>query len=321
MAVTLITGGAGFMGSHFVKYLLRTQPLETVVNLDALTYAGNLENLKEVEALPSYHFVKGDITDEALVEKVFAEFHPDTVINFAAETHVDRSILGPKHFVLTDVVGTYTLLEASKRHHVSRYIQVSTDEVYGTIDEGQFTEKSPFLPNSPYSASKAGADLLVRAYVQTYGFPAVRTHSCNVFGPLQFPEKMIPRFVTNLIEGRKVPLYGDGHHAREWIYVKDYCAALDTIRQKGKTGDVYNIGTGWRFSNKELTLKLLALFGKDESWIEPVADRLGHDDRYAVSCEKLQQLGWTPSENFDIHLETTVEWYRSHPDWWKPLIA
>lgn len=318
-AVCLITGGAGFMGSHFVRYLFRENPSQTVVNLDALTYAGNLDNLKEVEALPSYHFVHGDVTNEALVERVFAEFQPTTVFHFAAETHVDRSIFGPKHFVVTDVIGTYTLLEAAKRHRVSRYVQVSTDEVYGSIDTGTFTEESPFRPNSPYSASKAGADLLVRSYVQTYGFPAIRTHSCNVFGPHQFPEKVIPRFITRLLDGQKVPLYGDGHHQREWIYVEDYCRALDLVSRKGALGDVYNIGTGWRLSNRELALKLLFLLDKDDSWIETVDDRLGHDDRYALSCDKLEHLGWTPTSNFDIHLKATVDWYRSHTDWWKRL--
>lgn len=319
MSTILISGGVGFMGSHYIRHLLNQIPDVSVVNLDALTYAGNLENLRDVENDPRYRFIHGDITDAALIDRVFSDHHPETVINFAAETHVDRSILGPRHFVLTDVIGTYTLLEASRQHGVRVYLQISTDEVYGSTEQGEFTEESAFKPNSPYSASKAGADHLVRAYVKTYGLPAIRTHSCNVFGPYQFPEKFIPLFTTHLLEGRKVPLYGTGTNAREWIYVNDYCRALECIRQNGKLGEVYNIGTGWRLSNREVTDQLLMLFKQDEGSIEYVADRLGHDFRYAVNSEKLRALGWSPQGDFSTCLKTTVQWYKDHESWWKPL--
>lgn len=317
----LITGGAGFIGSHFVRYVLNRYPEAKVVNFDALTYAGNLENLKAVESLSTYHFIQGDITDEPLVERIFSEFKPDVVFNFAAETHVDRSILGPKHFVLTDVLGTYTLLEAARRNVTPLYVQISTDEVYGSIPEGEFTETSPFQPNSPYSASKAGADHLVRAYHQTYGLPVLRTHSCNVFGPYQFPEKIIPLFATNLMGGKPVSVYGDGQQVREWIYAPDYCVALDTIVSQGTVGEVYNIGTGWRVPNLELTHHLLKHFGKDESFIRHVPDRLGHDVRYALSSEKLRGLGWQPAISFEAALTETLRWYEVNEAWWKPLQA
>lgn len=321
MEQVLITGGAGFIGSNVVRYLLATYPDMSLLNYDVLTYAGNLENLRDVEANPRYQFVQGDITDEALVEKVFTDFKPSMVINFAAETHVDRSILGPKHFVLTDVLGTYTLLEASKRHGVARYVQISTDEVYGSTTDGEFTETSAFQPNSPYSASKAGADHLVRAYWKTYSLPVIRTHSCNVFGPYQYPEKVIPLFVTNLIQGKNVPLYGTGENVREWIFTQDYCRALDAILQNGIVGEVYNIGTGWRISNRDLTMKILEGLGCDASRIEHVADRPGHDFRYALSSDKLRGLGWAPERDFDQCLQETIAWYQDNEKWWKPLMS
>ena len=319
MKTVLITGGAGFMGSNFVRYVLKTYPDYKVVNLDALTYAGNLENLRDVEDDERYTFVHGDITDAEVVGKIFKEYSPSVVINFAAETHVDRSIVGPKAFILTDVIGTYTLLEACKTHGIDLFIQISTDEVYGSIKEGKFTEKSPFMPNSPYSASKAGGDHLVRAYHVTYGLPVIRTHSCNFFGPYQFPEKFIPRFTTNLIEGEKVPIFGDGLNVREWIYTADYCRALDTIWHKGAVGEVYNIGSGWERTNIEVTKKILELLGKDESMIEYVEDRLGHDWRYAVDISKLTSLGWSPEKSFEERLRETIEWYKTNENWWKPL--
>ena len=309
------------MGSNFVHHVLATHPDYEVVNLDALTYAGNLENLRDLEGNGRYHFFKGDITNEATVAHVFETYRPSVVLNFAAETHVDRSILGPKAFILTDVIGTYTLLEACKRFGIDRYVQISTDEVYGSIKEGQFTEESPFRPNSPYSASKAGGDHLVRAYHQTYGIPVIQTHSCNVFGPYQYPEKFIPLFTTNLIEGEKVPLYGDGSHQREWIFVTDYCRAVDLIWHQGTVGESYNIGSGWEQSNKDVALALLSLFDKSEDEIEHVEDRLGHDWRYAVDATKLMSLGWTPLSSFEARLRETVEWYKNNPDWWKPLKA
>ena len=319
MKTVLITGGAGFMGSNFIRYVLTKHPDYKVVNLDALTYAGNLENLRDIENNERYTFVEGDITDEKIVQTVFEDHSPAVVINFAAETHVDRSILGPKHFILTDVLGTYTLLEAAKKYGIERYIQISTDEVYGSIKEGEFTEESPFQPNSPYSASKAGGDHLVRAYFKTYDLPVIRTHSCNVFGPYQFPEKVIPLFATNLIEGEKVPLYGDGSNQREWIFTEDYCQALDTIWHKGEIGEIYNIGSGWRISNLELTNKILAAFGVGEEMIDYVEDRLGHDWRYAVDSKKLQALGFKPMKTMDERLTETIEWYKTNTQWWKPL--
>ena len=307
------------MGSNFVRYYLQSHPDDQVVNLDALTYAGNLENLRDVENDGRYTFVKGDITDEVVVDHVFKTYSPSLVVNFAAETHVDRSILGPKAFILTDVIGTYTLLEAVKKYGVDRYLQVSTDEVYGSIKEGKFTEQSRFEPNSPYSASKAGGDHLVRAYNKTYGLPTIQTHSCNFFGPYQYPEKLIPLFSTNLMEDLKVPMYGDGSNVREWIYVDDYCRALDTILAKGAIGDVYNIDSGWERSNKDVTQALLDIFEKGDDMIEYVDDRLGHDWRYAVDSSKLRDLGWEPSGTFEGQLRKTVEWYKTNEAWWKPL--
>jgi len=307
------------MGSNFVRYVLSHYPDYIVVNFDALTYAGNLENLRDIESEGRYHFVKGDITDDKAVNQVFETYRPSVVINFAAETHVDRSILGPKAFILTDVIGTYTLLEACKHHGIDRYVQISTDEVYGSIKEGKFTEESPFQPNSPYSASKAGGDHLVRAYHKTYAIPVIQTHSCNVFGPYQYPEKFIPLFSTNLIENKKVPLYGDGSNVREWIFLEDYCRAVDLIWHQGLVGENYNIGTGWEKSNKEVMFALLALFGKGEEMVEHVEDRLGHDWRYAVEAEKLMALGWKPSASFEERLRETVDWYKNNSEWWRPL--
>lgn len=309
------------MGSNFIRYTLLKYPEYQIINLDALTYAGNLENLSDVENDERYTFIHGDISDEKLVDNVFKEHSPSIVINFAAETHVDRSIMGPKHFIMTDVLGTFTLLEATKKYEVERFVQISTDEVYGSIKEGLFTEESPFKPNSPYSASKAGGDHLVRAYHKTYGLPVVRTHSCNFFGPYQYPEKVIPLFATNLIEGKKVPLYGDGSNVREWIFTEDYCRALDLIWHKGEIGGVYNIGTGWRVSNMELTNKILEAFGKGEEMIERVEDRLGHDWRYAVDNTKIQELGFEPTKTFDERLTETIEWYKTNADWWKSLMT
>lgn len=314
----LITGGCGFMGSNFIRYLLNNDADAQIINLDALTYSGNQENLRDIENDPRYRFVKGSIADEEVVNTLFVE-GVDVVLNYAAETHVDRSILNPKAFVVTDVIGTYTLLEAARKHSVKRFIQISTDEVFGSIQEGKFTETSSFEPNSPYAASKAGADLLCRAYVKTYGMPIIVTHSCNFYGPYQYPEKVIPLFITNLIEGKKIPLYGDGKNVREWIFTEDHCRAVDTILQKGVDGEVYNIGTGDEIANVDLTHKILVLTGASEDMIEPVADRLGHDRRYAIDASKLRALGWIPQQSFNEGLAKTVQWYKDHESWWKPL--
>ncbi|HBB03201.1 MAG: dTDP-glucose 4,6-dehydratase, dTDP-glucose 4,6-dehydratase [Candidatus Peregrinibacteria bacterium GW2011_GWF2_38_29] len=317
----LITGGAGFMGSNFVHYILKKYPDYQIVNLDKLTYAGNLDNLRDIEKNPNYTFIKGDITDEALVDKLFQDHKFDTVINYAAETHVDRSITGPRDFVITDVVGTCTLLEATKKHNVKKYVQISTDEVYGSINNGSFNEISPFMPNSPYSASKAGADHLCRAYFVTYNLPVIVTHSCNVFGPYQYPEKVIPLFITNLMRGLKVPLYGDGKNVREWIYVEDHCIAIDEILHKGRIGEVYNIGTGNEIQNIDLTKMVFEKMGANEDQIEYVKDRLGHDRRYSVDFSKLKnELGWTPKFSFSEALSETINWYKKNESWWKKLI-
>jgi len=316
----LITGGAGFMGSNFIHYILNKYSDYQVINLDKLTYAGNLENLKDIENNSNYKFVRGDITDKDLVNKIFKENQINAIINYAAETHVDRSILEPDAFIKTDVFGTHTLLEAIRQFGVDKYIQISTDEVFGSIDRGEFYENSAFEPNSPYAASKAGADHLCRAYYKTYGLPIIVTHSCNFFGPNQYPEKLIPLFITNLLENKKVPVYGKGEQIREWIYTQDHCSAIDLILQQGKNGEVYNIGTGQRKKNIEITELLLKLLDKDESNIEYVKDRPGHDFRYALNFEKLKkELGWQPQYNFEEALEKTIDWYKNNSAWWQKI--
>lgn len=308
------------MGSNAVRYFLQNYLDYQICNLDALTYAGNPENLRDVEHDPRYTFVHGRIEDVALVERIFSECKPDAVINYAAETHVDRSIMEPRAFLTTEIFGTHTLLEAVRRHGTSRYVQISTDEVYGSIEEGVWTEEAPFDPSSPYSAAKAGADHLCLAYWRTYKTPVIVTHSCNFYGPYQYPEKMLPLFIINLLEGKKVPLYGDGGNVREWIYTDDHCRAIDRIVHEGRLGESYNIGTGERMTNLELTKKILLLMGKSDEMIEPVKDRPGHDRRYAVDPSKLMtSLGWKLETVFQDGLAKTIEWYRTHEQWWKPL--
>lgn len=317
----LVTGGAGFIGSNFIHYILKKYPDYDVVNLDKLTYAGNLDNLQDVADNSHYMFIKGDIADEKLVNSIF-EKGVDCCINYAAETHVDRSITSPKDFIMTDVLGTYTLLEAVKKYGVKKYIQISTDEVFGSIENGSFSEDSPFRPNSPYSASKAGGDHLCHAYHVTYGLPVIVTHSCNVYGPYQYPEKVIPLFVTNLIQGKKVPLYGDGQNVREWLYTEDHCRAIDLILHHGKPGEVYNIGSGHEIVNLELTHMILQECQKSEAMIEYVPDRLGHDRRYALDFSKIrQELGYKPLHLFQERLHDTIEWYGQNAWWWKKLLV
>ena len=318
MKKILITGGAGFMGSNFIKYILKNHPDWQVVNLDKLTYAGNLENLKEIGDSANYKFLKGDIAKAADVEKAIGE-GVDAIINYAAETHVDRSILEPDAFIKTDILGTYTLLEAARAHNVAQYIQISTDEVYGSISKGSFNEESPFAPNSPYAASKASADLLCRAYFQTYNLPVIITHSCNFFGPYQYPEKLIPLFITNLLENKKVPVYGQGNQTREWIFTEDFCRAAELLMEKGQTGETYNIGTGDEKQNIETTRFILKELGLDEKMIEYVKDRPGHDFRYSLNCEKIKKLGWQPRVNWSEGLSRTIKWYRENGDWWKKI--
>ena len=315
----LVTGGCGFIGANFVIDQLARHPDRSIVNLDRLTYAGNPANLADVAGDPRYRFVQGDIRDAALVGRLMEEV--DAVVHFAAESHVDRSITDPGAFVSTNVQGTFTLLEAARRAGVDRFVHVSTDEVYGSIPEGAFTESDPLRPSSPYSASKAGSDLLALAYHTTHNLPVVVTRCSNNYGPYQFPEKLIPLFVTRLLEGKKVPVYGSGTNVREWIYVLDHCRAVDFVLGRGTPGEVYNIGSGVEKTNLAITAALLRLLGKDETWVEHVEDRKGHDFRYAIDCSRLRGLGWAPEFTFEQALAETVAWYRTHEAWWRPLKA
>jgi len=319
----LLTGGAGFIGSNFVRYVLENTQDE-IVNLDSLTYSGNLENLSDVEGDPRYTFVHGDIGDLDLVTKLIAEC--DAVVHMAAESHVDRSIIDGRPFVVTNVLGTQTLLDAFRRdknHGSKRFIHVSTDEVYGDLPlddpSALFTETTPYAPSSPYSSSKAASDMIARAYQHTYGLDICITNCSNNFGPYQFPEKVIPVFVTNLIEGKKVPLYGDGKNVRDWLHVLDHCEAVYTVLAKGKTGETYNIGGNNERSNLQLTHSIIELMGKDESSIEYVTDRAGHDRRYAIDATKIKtELGWEPTRSaWPEALEATVKWYVDNPEWWQ----
>ncbi len=312
----LITGGCGFMGSNFIRYWLKNHTEDYIINLDKLTYAGNPDNLKMIENHPHYRFVLGDIIDPQAIESLVPEF--DGIINFAAETHVDRSIAQPRDFILTDMVGTYNLLEAA-RFHQKKLIQISTDEVYGNCPSGQNTEHAPLLPGNPYSASKGGADLLCLAYHQTYKVDVMITRSCNCYGPYQYPEKLIPLFITNLLEGKKLPLYGDGSCIREWIYIQDYCSALDIVIQKGKTGEIYNISTGEGLPNLEVTRLILQEMGMSEDMIEKVEDRQGHDRRYSLDASQIRQLGWNPEYSFSMGLKETLQWYRHNDNWWRKI--
>jgi dTDP-glucose 4,6-dehydratase len=313
----VVTGGAGFIGSNFVRFMLRRYDDLDVVNLDKLTYAGNLDNLRDVEDDARYTFVKGDICDAAVVRAALQG--ADAVVNFAAETHVDRSISGPQDFISTDVLGTHTLLEAVRELAIARYVQISTDEVYGSTETGSFTEESDLAPSSPYSASKAGADLLVLAYHRTYEAPVLITRSSNNYGPWQYPEKIIPLFITNAIDDQALPVYGDGLNVRDWLYVDDNCAGIDAVLRKGALGEVYNIGGGNEVRNLALTRQILELLGKSPELIRFVADRPGHDRRYSIDCGKLQALGWRPATPFETGLERTVSWYRDNPPWWRKI--
>lgn len=315
MTTILVTGGAGFIGSCYVRHILNKHKDYKVINLDALTYAGNIENLNDVKDNPNYTFVHGNICDKKLVRELVNE--SDCVVNFAAESHVDRSITGPEIFIETNVQGTLNLLQASKEIGVERYLQVSTDEVYGTLGKtGYFYETTPLAPNSPYSASKASADMLVRAYHETYGMPVLNTRCSNNYGPYQYPEKLIPFFISKLRRGEKVPVYGDGMNVRDWLYVYDHCEAIDVVLHKGKIGEVYNIGGHNEKTNIEITKILLEAMGKDESSIEYVQDRLGHDRRYAISNDKItSELGWAPSLTFEEGIKLTIDWYLNNQDW------
>ena len=318
----LVTGGAGFIGSNFVRQVLKNRANVSVINLDALTYAGTLENLRDVERdfAGRYRFVKGDIRDAALVARLMGEV--DAVVHFAAESHVDRSIESGLEFIETNVRGTYTLLDAALRRGGLRFVHVSTDEVYGQLSEtdSAFTEETPLAPNSPYSASKAGSDMLVRAFFHTHKLDAVITRCSNNYGPNQFPEKLIPLMVTNAFEGKKLPVYGKGMNIRDWIHVEDHCSGVLAALERGKAGEVYNFGGKSERRNIEVTKRILALTGRDESLITYVEDRKGHDFRYAIDCTKAErELGWKPTMNFDKGLEQTIGWYRDNERWWRPL--
>ncbi|TRU23043.1 MAG: dTDP-glucose 4,6-dehydratase [Microcystis aeruginosa Ma_MB_S_20031200_S102] len=336
----VITGGAGFIGSNFVHHWCENYPEDRVIVLDALTYAGNLHNLATLKDRKNFHFLQGDICDQALVDELFTSENIDTVAHFAAESHVDRSILGPGAFVQTNVVGTFTLLESFRQHWLSnhqpdnyRFLHVSTDEVYGSlgVDDPAFTETTPYAPNSPYSASKAGSDHLARAYFHTYGMPTIITNCSNNYGSYHFPEKLIPLMCINILLGKPLPVYGDGQNVRDWLYVRDHCQALDTVIHKGKTGETYNIGGNNEVKNIDLVRMLCELMDElapdlpvkpAQNLITFVKDRLGHDRRYAIDASKIRtELGWQPQETVEGGLRKTIQWYLDHRDWWQPLLS
>jgi dTDP-glucose 4,6-dehydratase len=315
----LVTGGLGFIGSHFIRLVLRERAEVSIVNLDAMTYAGNPANLRDVEDDPRYRFHKGDICDAGAVAQAIAP-GADAIVNFAAETHVDRSILDPKDFLRTDILGTHVLLEAQRERGVARYLQVSTDEVYGDVAAGESAESDPLRPRSPYAASKAGADLQVLAYHATYGAPVLITRGSNTYGPRQYPEKIVPLFVTNLIDDQPVPVYGDGEQIRDWLHVEDHARAILHVLERGETGNVYNVAAANPRTNLQLTRLLVEGCGRSmETHVEHVTDRLGHDRRYAIDAAKLRALGWSPRVPFDEGLRNTVAWYRANESWWRPL--
>lgn len=332
----LVTGGAGFIGSNFVKHMLSTYDYH-IINLDILTYAGNLENLSDVEGHPNYRFFRGDISDRIQLDNLFTEYKIDTVVNFAAESHVDRSIENPEIFLTTNVLGTQALLDAAKKHwklkpedkycrefkEGVKFLQVSTDEVYGTLGkEGMFTETTPLAPNSPYSASKASADLIVRAYYETYGLPINITRCSNNYGPYQFPEKLIPLIINNCLNNCELPIYGDGMQIRDWLHVKDHCTGIDTVLHKGTLGEVYNIGGNNEKANIEIVKLIISNLGKAETLIKHVQDRPGHDRRYAIDNHKITtELGWKPSYTFEIGIKETIEWYLNNQEWMRRIVS
>jgi len=319
----LVTGGAGFIGSNFINYILKNRDDVFVVNLDKLTYAGNLENLKESEKKSNYRFIKGDITNHEIVDYIFQKYSIKHVINFAAESHVDRSILGSEVFFRTNVIGTNVLLEASRRYEVEKFVQISTDEVYGSLGaEGLFTEQTPISPNSPYSSSKASADMMALSFYHTFGLPVVVTRCSNNYGPFQFPEKLIPLMIINVLNGKKLPVYGDGLNVRDWIYVIDHNRAAEKVWEKGREGEVYNIGASREMKNIEIVKLILRNLNKSEELIEYVKDRPGHDRRYAIDSTKIQtELGWKPEYKFEDAMSKTIEWYLQNKNWWERIIS
>ena len=321
----LVTGGAGFIGSNFVRYMLKNSQYK-IFNFDKLTYAGNLENLSDIENHPNYKFIKGDICDKDFVEKTIKENKIDTIVNFAAESHVDRSILGSREFVVTNVLGTQVLLDAVKNLKLEKYLQVSTDEVYGSLPEDKkeikFTEQTPLTTNSPYSASKASADLLCNSYYHTHKLPIVITRCSNNYGPYQFPEKLIPLMIAKAVDGEKLPVYGDGKNVRDWLYVEDHCSAIAAVLEKGKIGEVYNIGGNNEWYNIDIVKLILDKLGKGEEQISYVKDRPGHDRRYAVDSSKIMtELGWQPKYQFPEGIKKTIDWYLSNENWWRTVMS
>ena len=310
----LVTGGCGFIGSNFIRHVLKKYPDYKIVNLDKLTYAGNLDNLKDVEKNPNYSFVKGDICDPEIVETVTKDI--DYVVHFAAESHVDRSIIDAGVFVKTDVIGTYVLLEKARKHNIKRFVCISTDEVYGSIEKGSFKETNPLNPSNPYSASKAGAELIARSYYTTYNLPIIVTRSSNNFGPYQYPEKLIPVLIINALQNKSLPIYGDGKNVRDWLYVLDNCKAIDLVLHKGDVGGVYNIGGSNEKTNIEIANMILKTLEKNKDLIKFVKDRSGHDRRYSLDSTKIKKLGWKPESSFEKQIEETVKWYKDNERWW-----
>jgi dTDP-glucose 4,6-dehydratase len=315
----LVTGGAGFIGSNFIRHMFSSRPGDEIINLDLLTYAGNRNNLKGIDKDPRYTFIKGDICNSNLVNSILDRHTIDAIVHFAAESHVDRSITDPSAFVVTNVLGTHTLLHCARGHDIPKFIHISTDEVYGSTSGKSFKETDVLSPSSPYSASKAGSDLLALSYYATYRFPVIVTRCTNNFGPYQFPEKLIPLFVTNLIDKKKVPVYGTGKNVRDWIHVNDHCRAVEFLLDHGTPGGIYNIGGGNEKTNLEITEKILDLLKFDDSMIDYIKDRPGHDFRYSLDCLKLRAMGWKPQYSFDEALEETIEWYTRNEWWWRPL--
>jgi len=316
--VLLVTGGCGFIGSNFIRYYRKTHPEDSIINLDKLTYAGNPANLADLETSPSYSFFQGDICNRETVDAILRKQRVDAVVNFAAETHVDRSITGPAVFLETNILGTQVLLDASREHRVGRFVQISTDEVYGSLGrEGKFSEETPLHPNSPYAASKAAADMLVNAYHHTYGLPTVITRCSNNYGPYQYPEKLIPLMIASAMEGKPLPVYGDGLQVRDWLHVDDHCSAVDAVLRRGRTGEVYNVGGENEWANIDIVKLLLRVLGKPVSLISHVEDRPGHDRRYAIDASKIRrELGWKPAVGFERGIGDTIAWYRANASWW-----
>ncbi|MBD5796823.1 dTDP-glucose 4,6-dehydratase [Bacillus pseudomycoides] len=317
----LVTGGAGFIGSNFVRYFLKKYPDSHVINYDLLTYAGNLSSIKDIEPHSNYTFIQGDIRDAKKIQAVMQDYKIDSIVHFAAESHVDRSIQGPMQFYTTNIVGTALLLEAAKTFGIQRFLHISTDEVYGSLGEtGYFTEETPVSPNSPYSASKASSDLIVLSYFETYKLSVIVTRCSNNYGPYQYPEKLIPLMITNAMEDKELPVYGTGQNVRDWLHVFDHCTAIDLVLHNGRDGEIYNVGGNNEKRNIEIVETILEKLGKSKNMISFVPDRLGHDWRYAIDSSKLQrELGWKPVYSFTKGLEDTIEWYRKNEQWWKPL--